>query len=292
MKVKQLFKTTGTYIRRTPYQAFAAILTMWVTLFIISIFGLLGFISNAVLEYLETRPQITAFLKDEADMAQVELLKSALDATGKVVESRYVSKEEALTIYQEQNKEDPLLLEMVTASILPASLEVSTTDIEFMSEISKVLEQNSFVEEVVFQKDIVDTLSRWTTNLRYAGIGVVAVFAFLSVLIILIIIGMKVAIRKEEIEVSGLVGATKGFIRLPFIAEGVFYGVLGAFLGWGSSYLVLLYATPVLVSFLEDIPVLPISIFFMLGMLGVEVLFGLLIGFLGSFLAVKRYLGR
>jgi len=115
-------------------------------------------------------------------------------------------------------------------------------------------------------------------------------FSSAALLTILVIIGMKVALRREEVEIMGLIGASRGFIRTPFLLEGIFYGVLGAFIAWGVSYLFLLYATPFLVDFLVGIPILPVSILFMLGVLGGEILLGIVIGTLGSFIAVRRYL--
>jgi len=288
--VKQLLKTTWTHIRRTPYQSLAAVLIMTLTFFIITVFTLLAAGSQAILSYFETRPQVTAFFEDQVTLEQIDLLKAKLAETEKIKEIKYISKEEALAIYREQNKDDPLLLEMVTANILPASLEVSTTSIAYLGEIAEILRQEPGVEEVIFQQDVVEALHKWTTNIRRIGAVLAIAFSSTALLTILVIIGMKVAMRKEEVEIMGLIGASRGFIRAPFIFEGIFYGVLGAFVAWGICYLFLLYATPFLVGFLAGIPILPVPILFMLAILGGEILLGIFIGTLGSFIAVRRYL--
>lgn len=288
--MKQLLRITWTHIRRTPYQSLAAVLIMILTFFVITVFTLLTAGSQAILNYFETRPQVTAFFEDQVTPEQVDLLKARLAETDKIKEMKYVSKEEALAIYREQNKEDPLLLEMVTANILPASLEVSTTSIAYLGEIAEILRQESGVEEVIFQQDVVEALHKWTTNIRRIGAGLAIVFSAAALLTILVIIGMKVALRKEEVEIMGLIGASRGFIRVPFLMEGIFYGVLGAFIAWGVSYLFLLYATPFLVGFLAGIPILPVPLLFMLALLAGELLLGVIIGTLGSFIAVRRYL--
>lgn len=288
--MKEHFNTTWTHIRRSPYQALAAVGIMILTFFVSSVFVLLAAGSGAILHYFETRPQVTAFLKDEVTLAQVEDLKTRLMATDKVVEAKYVSKEEALAIYREQNKDDPLLLEMVTAEILPASLEVSTKDLAYLGEIAEILRQEPGVEEVIFQEEVVEILKTWTSNIRKIGIVLIGFLGIVSFLIVLVIIGMKVAIRRKEIEILQLIGASPWYIRAPFIFEGIFYGALGAILAWGITYLLLLYATPFLVNFLAGIPILPVPILFMFGLLGGELLFGVLIGTLGSLIAVRRYL--
>jgi len=288
--MKQHWRTCWTHMRRSPYQALAATLIMFLTFFLATVFVLTAGGFQVVLRYFETRPQVTAFLKDETTLEQVDTIKARLAQTGKVKEAKYISKEEALVIYREQNKNDPLLLEMVTANILPASLEVAAKEISFLPEVAQILKSEPGVEEVVFQEDVVKALHNWTSTLRKIGIGLIGALGLVSLLIILVIIGMKITLRKEEIEILQLIGASPWYIRAPFIFEGMFYGVIGAILAWGIGYLLLLYATPFLVKFLSGIPILPVPIPFMLAVLGIEILAGIVIGSLGSLLAVRRYL--
>ena len=288
--MKQHWRTSWTYIRRSPYQALAATLIMFLTFFLATVFVLTAGGFQGILRYFETRPQVTAFFKDNTTMDQVDVLEAKLAQTGKVKESKYISKEEALAIYKEQNKNDPLLLEMVTANILPASLEVSTKDISYLPEVAQILKSEPTVEEVIFQEDVVKALHTWTSTLRKIGVGLIGALGLVSLLIILVIVGMKITLRREEIEILQLLGATPWYIRTPFIFEGMFYGMIGAFLAWGICWLLLLYITPFLVKFLSGIPILPVPILFMLSLLGIELLAGIVIGSLGSLLAVKRYL--
>lgn len=281
---------TWKHIRRSPYQALAALMIMILTFFVVSVFALLSFGSEGIITYFETRPQITAFLKDEVGEEQVELFKNKLEANEKIAKLKYVSKEEALAIYREQNKDDPLLLEMVTADILPASLEIAAVDSEYLGELVKILEEDEVVEDVLFQEDVVVALSNWTRNIRRVGLGLVSFFVAVSLLVVLIIISMKIAAKKIEIEILKLLGASKGYIHNPFLLEGIFYGVVGALIGWGLAYLILLYATPVLVGFFGEISLLPIPFWLMLALLGAEIGLGVFIGSLASFLAVRRYL--
>ncbi|PIU33084.1 hypothetical protein COY29_00155 [Candidatus Woesebacteria bacterium CG_4_10_14_0_2_um_filter_39_14] len=288
--MKEHWRTAWTHMRRTPYQALAAILIMFLTFFITTVFILTAGGFQAILRYFETRPQVTAFLKDETTSSQVDTLKAKLAQTGKVKEAKYISKEEALNIYREQNKNDPLLLEMVTANILPASLEVATNDLAYLNEIAQTLRVEPAVEEVVFQEDVVKALQQWTLNIRMIGIALISIFGLVSLLVILVIIGMKITLRREEIDILQLLGASRWYIRAPFLLEGMFYGVVGAFMAWGISYLLLLYLTSYIIKFFQGIALLPVSPLFMLTVLGIEISSGIVIGSLGSLLAVKRYL--
>src|SRR3989304_5399248 len=105
------------HIRRSPYHSTAAVLTMFLTMLLAGLFFLTTVGSSLILGYFESKPQITVFFSDGATTAQADALQKTLEDTGKVSSVKYVSKDEALVIYQEQNKNDPLLLEMVTADI-------------------------------------------------------------------------------------------------------------------------------------------------------------------------------
>jgi len=111
---------------------------------------------------------------------------------------------------------------------------------------------------------------------------------FIAVLTVLVVLGMKISQRKEEIEILKLLGASSWYICFPLYLEGMFYGLTAAIISWGLSYLAILYSVPFLVNFFSGIPLFPVSTIFMsevlAGLLGV----GIVVGFLGSFLAVLR----
>lgn len=283
-------KTTWTNIRRSPYQAFAAILIMMLTFLVISFFTFLIGGSSKIVNYFESKPQVTAFFKNEAKQSDINTLENDLQSTGKIASVKYVSKDEALKIYREQNKNDPLLLDLVTADILPASLEISSLKIEDLSSISDTLKNSPIVQEVVFQKDVVSTLTAWTSALRKIGIALIVVLSLVSMFIMVTIIGIKISQKKDDIEIMRLIGATNWYIRWPFIFEGMFYGAIGAFLGWLISSLALWYATPFLSSFLRGIPILPVSPVAILELLAIELVLAAFLGAFSSFLAVLRYL--
>ena len=292
-----IFQITWKHIRRSPYQALAALIIIFLTFFIISTSSLRSYNSEQILRHFETKPQATAFFKDEATTEQMEALKTKLENTGKVANLKYISKEEALAIYREQNKDDPLLLEMVTADILPASLEVSAVKSSFLPELVKIMEAEETVEDVLFQEDITVQLTNWVQTARRESLESILCFVLASIFIVFVIIGIKISTKKEEIEILRLLGASSGYIRNPFLLEGVLYGIFGSFLAWGVVYLLLLYRAPFLLhsvtflpTFLMETSLYPPSFQFMLILLGSEVLLGILIGSFASFLAVRRYL--
>lgn len=282
--------TTWHNIRRSPYQAFAAISIMTLTFLVISFFTFIILGSSKIISYFESVPQVTAFFKNDAKQANMDSLKKQLLATGKIAKLDFISKKDALKIYQEQNKNDQLLLELVNEDILPPAFRISTNDISDLPGIYAILKSSPGIDNVIFQKDVISRLESWTNALRRIGLSLAIVLSLFSTYIMVIIIGIKISQKREDIDIMRLLGATKWYISFPFIFEGITYGLIGAFIGWVISSLTLLYATPALVSFLQGIPLLPVSPIFLLELLGVEMLLAIILGAFSSFLAVLRYL--
>lgn len=278
------------HIRRSPYQALAALMVISLTFSVVSVLVLILLGSEKVLNFFETRPQVTVFFEDSVTEEEIENLKETLQATGKIESSKYVSKEEALELYKEFNKEKPLLLEMVTAEILPASLEISSTDIQYLPEVAAILKKTEGIEEVIFEEEVVKKLTAWTTTMRKFGLGLALFLVAISILILIIILGMKMTSRRAEIKILRLLGASSWYTIGPFLWEGMIYGILGAILGWGAAYLALLYSTPLVISFFANIELLPVPWGLMLVLLGAEILMGAVIGTFSTLMAVRRYL--
>lgn len=283
-------KTTMQHIRRSPYQSMAAVFIMVLTFLSITVFAFIVFGSSTVISFFESKPQVTAFFKDTTTQQNVDSLRNQLEQTGMISTTKYISKDQALAIYKAQNKNDPLLLDLVTADILPASLEISTTKIEDLGTVSQILQKSPYVQQVVYQKDIVSTLARWTNAIRVIGVILIIILTVVSIFIMMTVIGFKVSQKREEIEIMKLLSATNWYIRLPFMLEGILYGAAGTVLGWVIATGGLLYFAPYLESFLRGIPIFPVSPFFLVGLLLGELVLAVLLGILASSLAVLRYL--
>lgn len=287
-----IFKKTWTQIRRSPWQNLAAVMITTLTLLVISVFAILSFGSIKILQYFESAPQAIAFFKPGKDLTDTTIanIRAQLEKTGKLNNFRYVSTHEAEAIYKEKNKDNPLLLELVDYNILPASIEISSKDLKDLKDLKQILSVQEEVDEVVYYEDIVSNLSKWINSVKILGLGIIIYLLLESVLVILVIIGMQIASRREEIEILRLIGATAWFIRKPFILTAIIYGLTGSFMAWGLSYLLLLYSTPFLANWLQDIPLLPVPFLFMGLLLLGELLAGAIIGAIGGLTATHRFL--
>src|SRR3989344_3588507 len=277
-------------IRRTPFQALAASMVMFLTFLVLQIFVILAAGSQTSLRYFESKPQVIAFFKDGISSQDISAIENALQQEGRVTNTKFVSKEDALQIYRERNKNDPMLLELVTASILPASLEISTQSPQDLAPVAEILKKEPVISDVIVPEDLVTTLTSVTRIIRTVGVATVGFLMVFATLVIIMIIGFKIRLKRTEIEIMRLLGASSSFIRNPFILEGIFYGVIGAILSWILSYSLLWYFTPFLQGYLGEVSLLPVNPLFMLALLGGSLIVALIVGGLGSISAVRRYL--
>lgn len=294
-------KTAFDYIKRSPFQAASAISVLTLTFFVATILAVLVFASSNVLNYFETRPQIIAFLKPETTVEQVQALQNKLVSDVRIKSVKYVPKEEALDIYKEATSDNPLLGELVSPSIFPASLEFSVSELTFAQSVIDEVKKEGVVDSVGFTaavggesnlENVISRLRNITYFIRIGGIIFLGSLATVSLLVLLVIIGMRLSARKSEIEILNLIGATPGFIRNPIILEATIYCLVGVFLGWIFSFIIGLYLTPATIAYFGQIPILPkdlasFAILYAVILLG-EILIGFILALLGGSIAFSR----
>jgi len=292
-------------IRRSPYQALSAIFIVSLTLFIVGIFGLVTFASQQILNNFETKPQIIAYLKDGHTTEQVGGLLSSLNSTTGVKKAIYISKDDALELYKKSVGNDPVLLGtvtdwgIVTADILPASVEITAANPDSFKNIATALEKSDIIsvtpqgkKEIDYPQDVITELTKWTNAIRTGGLVLVIALTLVAILTIMTIISMKISSRRFEISTFKLMGAKNFYIIKPYLQESVIYGLSGAVIGWFGCIVTLLYSTPFLAPRIGSIISFPISYTVFLILFGSLVIFGLIISFLSSLFAATRFVNR
>lgn len=292
-----------TSIRRTPYQSLASFLILFFTLFLSLFFFNLTSFFNGILNFVESRPQVTVYFQKQTKEGDIFKVRDAVTASGKTSEVKYISKKQALKIYKDLNRDDPLLLEMVSAEILPASLEIYAQKPEYLQEIAEFLKKQPGVDNVVFQKDIVNKLLGVTDLLKKVSLFVLIFLILISFGVLMTTAAFKISLKKQEIELLRLLGASINYVRQPFLLEGVIFGVVSGTLAFIFYYLGFLLFSSSLQSYLVGVPRLPFyslssldlyvwppSIFFILFSYIATVLFGVLIGVIGNYLATSKYI--
>lgn len=289
-------------LRRTPYQSLSAFLVLFFTLFLsVALFVSLSFLYG-ILGYIETRPQVTVYFQTKTSEADIFSVRDELEKSGKVLSIKYISKDDAFQIYKDLNKDNPLLLEMVSADILPPSLEIFAKKPIYLPEIAEFLKKQSGVDEVQFQKDIVDRLLTLTSILRKVTFVFFVFLILMSVVVLTTTTMFKVALKKDEIELLKLLGATNFYIKKPFLYESMFLGFFASLLSFGILIALLFYNSPFISSYLRGVPALSLNLNFyqlvvwpinwtFLGItFALSSLFGMGIAAIASLFATQKYL--
>lgn len=275
-------------IRRSPYQAFAAIVTMTFTFAVLFSLSFIFAGIEKILSFYESRPQVVAFFKLSAEQTAIDAVSQKFRQKPYVTDVHITSREEALKLYASEFKDSPLLLELVTPEMLPVSIDVSGTDLSHLSTIKAELEAEDSIDDVKLQENVIDTLQHWTRTLRLLGIGISATLIVVSAFIIMIIISMRVSMQRHTITVMRLIGASYWYVKKPYVMEGIVYGFVGSLIGWGISLLGLLYSIPYLEALTKGLAVFPIPWEFFAIQGGTGVLLGIFLGGFSGLFAASR----
>jgi len=293
-----IFENMGFYLReallsfkRNSLMCIAAVISITTVFIIIGIFLLISLNFNLFLKNLESQLEIIVYLKDNISTVDLNNLKNSLTSVEGVKEVKYVSKEEALQRLLGDLGDQKDIFSVLEENPLPASFEIKVSNPKMIEQIAGHVEKYKNIEEVEYGRGIVERLMNFTNIFRVAGISILMMLIFASILIISNIIKITVYARREEIEIMSLVGATRWFIKWPFILEGFLQGIISAIL----SILILYKIYFVVIEKIhQTTPFLPViwdkKELVFIGL--VLIALGSLVGFLGSMFSVGKYISE
>jgi cell division transport system permease protein len=203
-----------------------------------------------------------------------------------------ISEGQALAAFKDTFREQPELYENLDRGVLPASLQIQLTNPDLADEVAGKLKAEGFAEEnLSYPQQTIERLNSVTSYMLWGLYAATLLFLVASVLLISNAIRLSIFARRKEIEVMKLVGASDGFVRTPFVLEGLIQGLLGA----GLAALAVIWLNFLFVDWSrEALMFVPInnSAVSTASVLLVLVVVGVAIGVGGSFLSVTRFLRK
>ncbi|HVW23644.1 MAG TPA: permease-like cell division protein FtsX [Candidatus Saccharimonadales bacterium] len=283
--------------------AVAAMAVMVVTLTIV----LFSVITNATFENTITgitnKIDISVFLKDSTGPTQTAQLIKQIKALPNVKQVTYLSKEDALKKYEEQNAGNQQLLTAIneTSNPLPATILIKPIDLNKLNDLKTFLSrpdvadlQSDLPSYSGSRKEAIDKITHATNVLREIGVIAIIVFTIICALIIFNTIQMAIFNRRDEIQIMRLLGASTWYIRGPFVVESAVYGILSAFASVFIIYEAFVAASTALqASSLGLLDIGYANSYFdqhFLQLLGIQLMLGILLGAASSVIATRRYL--
>ncbi len=277
-----------------------SIITIFLSLFLIGLFFFVSIIANSIVTSVEDSVTITAYVSDEASDEDIQTVMQYISSLDYVESVGFTTKEQALENFSESSSTNAdMVVLMGDDNPLPRSIEVELSDPQQVEIVAEQIRTNeTFIEicfnsnpdrYVLYGQESVERLFSVTNIVRYAGIAAVILLVFVTLIFINNTIRLAIMARRREISIMRLVGATKGFIRGPFVMEGVLHAIIGAALAISVLWVMQMFFAPYLTGVISWLPVEITTIEFLMVSL-ILVIIGLLIGLFGSALAMRRYL--
>ena len=269
----------------------AAVCMTVACLLIMGSFSLIAINANHVLGDLEDDNQFLAYIDDSLTRAQAQALESQIKAVPNVADIHFVTKEEALANFK-ANQERQDLFDNVESDTLRDRYEIHVVDIQLMQETVDQVKDIDGIAKVQASLEIADGFVMLRNVATALAIILVVMLVLISISIIANTIKLATFTRREEIAIMKMCGATNGFIRMPFVIEGIVLGLVSAILGfacqWGIYELLIntIRGSAGMEQLVDMIPFVQIAPIMGAIFAGV----GLIVGVCGSLFTIRKYL--
>ncbi len=273
--------------RRLISSYFSVVLSIALVLFLLGILGMLVLNTKKLGDHFKEQITISVFLKDNAKPVEIDQLQKSLAMADYTKSALYVSKEDAAEQYSEdigENFQEFLGYNPLKNSV-DVNLKADFVSPEQVTEIAETLATKTYVDEVSYDKPLISLLNDNVKKISFWILIACAVFTVIAVLLINSSIRLSIYSKRFIIKTMQMVGATKKFIRKPFIAANIKLGLYGALIALIALAGVLYYVNanfPELNLF-EDVTLLVILFLSILGL-------GVLISYLSTYFAAQRFL--
>lgn len=283
-------------IKRNWMFSIASVLTMAACIFLFGIFYSIVNNVNAVAHKLEEEVPITVFFQEDATEEQIEKVGEAIKGRSEVARVEYESAEEAWEYFSEfyfEGSEGAEGFKDDNPLVGSSNYQVYMNDITRQAELVEYVSGLDGVREVNQSKDAADMLGSINRLVSYISIAIIAVLLLISIFLISNTISVGISVRSEEIGIMKYIGATDGFVRAPFVLEGMVLGMIGAavpllllFFGYNSAVKYILTKFSVFMGVVQFIPVWEIY----KTLLPIGLALGIGIGFIGSIITTRKHL--
>ncbi|MGO2102142.1 cell division protein FtsX [Psychroflexus halocasei] len=273
--------------RRLITSYFSVVISIALVLFLVGLLGILVLNTKKVADHFKEQIALTIYLDDTAKEVEIDQLQKSLALAEYTKSVNFVSKEDAAKKYSEEIGED--FMEFLGYNPLQNSIDIYfnadyVSEVK-LAEITRDINENKFVDEIVYDKPLIALLNDNIKKLSLWIIIISVVFTFIAVLLINSSIRLSVYSKRFTIKTMQMVGATKSFIRRPFIWKSIKLGLIGSFLSLAGMAAVLYYLNESFpeLNFLSDRLIL-------LALFAAILLLGILITWLSTFFATQRFL--
>ena len=268
----------------TSYVSITVIMS--IVLFLFGFFGIFFISSNSIVNSFKEDFSVSIFFKENAKKIEIIQLQNELLMSSYIQKLKYISKDDALLIMKEEYGQDFIqelgfnpLVNSIDINLKSEFVEASSLD-----SISNIISKKKYVDEITYDKNLINSINY---NIRRVSLWLMPSIIILSIITFLVInssIRLSIYSNRPLIKTMQLVGATKSFIRRPFIRTNILLSIISSFISI-STLILLIYYIDLNISFVENIKLQSLLMLFI-----IIISLGLIISYISTFLATQNIL--
>jgi len=288
VNLQYVTKETTTNLKRNFFITMAAVLVVVVSMYLVGAVFVASFAVDRALTLQTKKVEVAVFLKRDITPEARDTIQRDLVAMPEVASVSYESKQEAYETFKRLFRDEPDIVENTTADALPESFRVKLKDPNQFAVVRDRLDGRPGIDQIQDERKFLSRLLAVVRDIRLLGIALVFLLIIAAAVLIATTIRMAIFARRREIAIMKLVGATNWFIRIPFMLEGVIQGMAGALIAMG----LLVASRPLYTNLLKSFKFLNLTVTYseILVNSARVLVFGILIGAIGSLLGLRRFL--
>jgi cell division transport system permease protein len=288
MNVRYILKEGIAGFSRAKLASFGSIVTIAIALLLVGLFYVVSTNTSKLVEGIRQRVELEAFLEEPISRQRVTEIEQQLKSIDGVEQVKYISKEEAAKIFKKEFGED--INNVLDFNPLPPSYKIFLMEgyrtREKAEEIHKQIMEIKGIENIAYRRELLEFLDQRVKMLYSIGLALGVLIAVSAVFLVSNTIRLTIYAKRKSVQTMKLVGATRWFVRAPFIVEGIIQGLIGGIVAVSIIYYLLTMAAGFVSQELVDF--LQVGISFYLSI----ILGGIVLGFFGSAISVSRFIGE
>lgn len=283
---------------RNGWLSVASVSVLFFSLLIISLLFSITLTANGLIQDVQSKINVSVYFKSDTSEENILAAKKDLESFQEVTEVEYITKEQALEEFKRENANEETVLkalEEIGDNPLLSYLVVKTQNPDQYEGIATYINQADFKDDVSRvnydkNKEKIDQFNQLIGQVKKIGVVLGSIFALVAILITFNTIRLTIYSQKQEIEIMRLVGASNVFIRLPFVFEGIIYGVVSSVFSMGFLFAVMKFGGTYIAGdgFAGKMVEFYLAYFWQL--LGIQLALGIFLGVVSSFIAMRKYL--
>jgi len=283
---------------RNGWLSTATIAIMTLSLFVFMNLIMFGVVTRAAASSIQDKIDISVYFTTNTSEDQILSIQQSLQSLSEVKSVDYISRDQALAIFQENHANDPTISQAINelaTNPLEASLNVKANDPSQYGAIADYLNSASlspYIDSVSYtqNQDVIDRLAKIVRNVQTGGFALTILLAIIAGLVVYNTVRLAIYSNREEIGIMRVVGASNSLVRGPYVVEGMIWGGIGAIVSLLLIAPGVYFVSPYLNEFIPSLNMFQYFYTHLAQLLLYALLFGVGIGSFSSFFAVRRYL--